>query len=60
MQCRDSLYILLSLTICQRSDARLGVHEWKPEGLDLSAGPVPAFPSVCFTENREVQHMQQA
>ena len=36
------------------------VHEWKPEGLDLSAGPVPAFPSVCFTENREVQHMQQA
>ena len=36
------------------------VRKWKPEGLDLSAGPVPAFPSVCFTENREVQHMQQA
>ena len=41
----DSLYILLSLSICQRS-LRTSVRKWKPEGLDLSAGPVPVFPII--------------
>ena len=41
----DSLYILLSLPICQRTAGQL-CPKWKPEGLDLSAGPVPVFPSV--------------
>ena len=31
---------------------------WKPEGLDLSAGPVPVFPIIyIFTETRELQHL---
>ena len=34
-------------------------HGWKPEGLDLSAGPVPAFPPYV-TETRELQHTPQA
>ena len=35
--------------------------EWKPEGLDLSAGPVPVFPILyMFTETRELQHPKQA
>jgi hypothetical protein len=36
---------LLSLTICQRS-AGIAALMWKPEGLDLSAGPVPVFPII--------------
>ena len=33
------------------------VHEWKPEGLDLSAGPVPAFPlRMFYREQRSAAH----
>ena len=51
---------LLSLPICQRSLGHC-CPEWKPEGLDLSAGPVPVFPVpsyMIFTETRELQHTQ--
>ena len=35
------------------------VRKWKPEGLDLSAGPVPVFPILyIFTETRELQHLE--
>ena len=34
------------------------VRKWKPEGLDLSAGPVPVFPIYIFTETRELQHLE--
>ena len=37
------------------------VRKWKPEGLDLSAGPVPVFPIIyiLFTETRELQHLRK-
>ena len=36
---------MLSLSICQRSPGHC-CPKWKPEGLDLSAGPVPVFPII--------------
>ena len=36
---------MLSLSICQRSLGHC-CPKWKPEGLDLSAGPVPVFPII--------------
>ena len=59
----DSLYILLSLSICQRTADIKFCPEWKPEGLKLSAGPFPDFlcsiyylqrPESCSTLNRHL------
>ena len=31
------------------------VRKWKPEGLDLSAGPVPVFPvHICIYRDRRI------
>ena len=38
---------MLSLPICQRTLGHC-CPEWKPEGLDLSAGPVPVFPFLSL------------
>ena len=59
----DSLYILLSLSICQRTADIKICPKWKPEGLKLSAGPFPDFlcsiyylqrPESCSTLNRHL------
>ena len=50
----DSLYILLSLSICQRTADIKICPEWKPEGLKLSAGPFPDFLcSICYLQRPE-------
>ena len=50
----DSLYILLSLSICQRTADNKFCPEWKPEGLKLSAGPFPDFLcSICYLQRPE-------
>ena len=47
---------------CSTVNSQCSMPEWKPEGLDLSAGPVPVFPIIyiVFTETRELQHPKHA
>ena len=42
---RFALHFAFAINMSKIS-ADMNVREWKPEGLDLSAGPVPVFPSV--------------
>ena len=74
--CGDSLYILLSLTICQRSPAGLLAPNdmalpirhlatkprisGNPRAWTSVPGRFPSFPNMLFTETRELQHLQRA
>ena len=56
MQCRDSLYILLSLTICQRPAARHCRAMVENRGLGPQCRAGSRLSSVCYRDQRIAAH----